>query len=221
MKKKVDWDEFNYRLEKAKSCFDRIASADTGVDLRRSWEEFVNAFGLTIGWLISNGMNFKVTRGWAHKLKNHSSKDDEGLLYLREARNHTEHGLTPFSDFREAFVGVGGIGPVSGTSSVHYSNNIVIRGGVAVNTGTFSLETKNGNLTKLSGAPNTHITENLANVRLLPIYNPKKKLTVRVPTHIGGKRLSASNPEEFANLAIEYIEEKSAELKHLLDQISR
>src|SRR6056297_1964017 len=81
--------------EKAEEALASLRSATTSGELRDAWEDFLGAFARTLGRLIKFAMETERTRAWAHRLKNASQKDNDVLVYLREARNSAEHGLEP------------------------------------------------------------------------------------------------------------------------------
>jgi len=140
-----------------------------------------------------------------------STKNDEGLVYLREARNSAEHGLGPFAQFSDPAVNIVGMAKFSGNSFVHISNCTVN----GVKTGTFSLSIEGGKVKNVTGTPNTRIHETPAAVYLVPIHSMEKKRTFPVPKSVMGKPIGNGSPEKLANLGMQALEGILEEFKEL------
>lgn len=211
--------EIELRLCETKSALLAIKNAKSGDELRYSWESFLFSFSRTLGRIIAAAMLSPNSKPWAYKLKNASITDDEGLVYLREARNAAEHGLTPFATFHEPLVDVGGILSTSGNGTYHFSNNTVN----GVDTGTFSVQTEKGKVTGVSGKPKTRITEVPALVTLTPIYSREKRMTFPVPKMCYGEIIPDNSPSYLAHVGLENLEDMLAEFKKLAkaDKLSK
>lgn len=205
-----DFEEIDRHFEKTRRALDAIKAADAATELRDAWEEFLTSFHRAIGRIIASSIKNSDTRGWGHKLKNASSGGDEGLSYLREARAHAEHALTPFARFREPSVSIGGnaIG-IGGNSSVTFVGSSV--NGMPV--GDFSIETKNGRIHKLNGQPKMPVVQKSASVTLVDIVSTEKRQTYSVPTKILGQALKSNKPEELANVGLRALEKLYSEYK--------
>lgn len=200
--------EINRHLEKAKQTCALISGADSSEKLRSSWEDYLHAFHRTIGRLISFGIEAPETRAWGYKLKNASDGGDEGLTFLREARAHAEHGLTPFADFADPSVRVaGGLVSVGGNSSVTFVGNYV--NGKPM--GDFQLETAHGRVKQLSGTPLVSLEERDAEISLLPIKSDQKKKSVPVPKTVNGRALKLDDPVSLATESLEALKELVAD----------
>lgn len=216
MAEESTWAELNFRLMNVRQAASQMVSAERGSDLRRAWEAFLNEFGIAIGLLISTAISDGRSRAWGHRLKNDSSLNDEGLVFLREARNHIHHGVTPFANFADPFVGIGGMVALGGNSEAHFSNNYIVNNGRAINTGTFSVKAHNGKIISIEGSPNTSILEVATSVTLQPIQSEQKRKTVAVPATIGGRVLKRDDPNDLSLKAIEVLSAKAQELQNII-----
>lgn len=192
--------EIQRYLTKAKGHREEIIRASNAEDLRDAWEEFLGDFGRTLNKLISAALNNPDSRPWGHKLKNVSSHGDEGLVYLREARNTLEHGLSAFAELREPSVDILGLVRSSGGETI-ISNSIVGDRHIAM----AYAKIENGRVKQSVGFRPLDIRQNPAEIRLVPIYSQEKKRTFIVPRSLGGRKISPNNPTQLANFALEEI----------------
>lgn len=204
--------EIERNLDRAQKALFDIRNAKSGNELRTAWEDFLTFFMRTIGRIIDTSISHEKTKPWAHKLNNMSTVSDEGLVYLREARNSAEHGLRPFAEFSDPAVHVGNFAKISGNTSIHFSNNIVN----GVNTGTFLLSTEGGKVKNITGIPNAEIHERPAEVFLTPIRSEMKKRTFPVPKSIVDRPIENESPEKLAIMAMQALENIMKQFKDFL-----
>lgn len=196
---KENLEEVIRNLEKTRRAVGAIRVSNTAESLRDAWEDFLTSFHRTIGRIISKSLQSKETRAWGYKLKNASTRDDEGLVYLREARAHTEHGLTPFARFADPAVLFGnGAFRIEGNSSVTFSNYTIY----GMPTGDFRLETSEGKLKSVSGNPKLPMYQAGASVELQPIHNPEKRQSFSPPKTINGIALESADPLKLAETSL-------------------
>lgn len=192
-----------------------MKNCSSASDLRDAWEDFLGAFGRCIGRLISFGQKHEISRGWAHRLKNASAGDDEGLYFLREARNHVEHGLTPFADFSDSYVDIGGgFIALGGNSSVKVKN-CSING---VPTGDFEVSAENGKVKRFSGSPSVPMYEVPASVRLKDVKNAENGRVAIVPKSLKGIEITSDRPDDLALIATTCLSEMVANLEAIWRQ---
>lgn len=201
-------------VSKTEAAVEAIKSAQSRMDLRDSWENFLGYFSKALGKMITAAQKEKVSKTWGHVLRNQYQKDDPGLVFLREARNVAEHGLEPFADFEDpkTIVGEGGIALVGSCTNIRIQN-CSFNG---VPSGNFTVSTENGKITKIKGAPNPHlpIEEKNAEIRLVTVINPEKKnQEYPVPKSLNGKDIEMKRPLSLAQAAADFLEMKLNELK--------
>lgn len=201
-------------LKKAEIASRCVSTSKTGHDLRDSWEDFLEEFGKAIGKCISWAKQDARTKAHGHMLKNLSTKDDEGLVFLREARNATVHGLEPSAGYEDGITSLFGafaLGP--NCKDISFSNNIVN----GVNTGTFVVSTdEHGRISELrSDGP---VLGNFApaHIRLKTIVSEEKKKEYKIPQVLAGKRLKEPSPNELSLLAIGFLRNEITEVADLL-----
>lgn len=200
-------------LERAERALLQVENAMVPSDLRESWEDFLEAFSKAIGKLISLSKSEQASRSFGHKLKNASASDDEGLVFLREARNTDVHGLEPSASYEAGLTtlfGAFGLGP--NCTDCYFSDN-VINGG---NTGTFIISTDEfGKICKLvSDSPIfAHYTP--ASIMLKSVYSSEKKKSFGVPSSLNGSNLKNGSPLELGRVAIDFLETKIEEFKQI------
>ncbi|WP_120499626.1 hypothetical protein [Roseovarius sp. EL26] len=199
-------EEVRYYVERTRQNYGHIEAADTAQTLRDAWEDFLGSFSKAIGKMIGYGKLDPNLRPWANKLKNASTKDDEGLLYLREARNCVEHGLKPFAKFEDPLVDVAGV--------MDIKNGNVIITNCNFNSQPIDqlyLNVQQGRVTEKAGCEAVSITEHAADVLLAPVYNEEKGKEYPVPTMIGGNTIVSKTPTKFAHLAMSKLDELAKE----------
>lgn len=204
--------EIRRYAEKASQSQERIMRAKSASELRDAWEEFVWHFAKCIGRQISSGLGDQRSRGWAHRLKNASNGGDPGLFFLREARNAVEHGLTPFAEFNEPAVHIGG-------------NLVRLEGGGSVTMvdctfngtpmGSFHVSTSGGRVDSIIGQPNISIEQVPRTISLVTISNPEKGVSVDVPIGLAGKTLESGRPDDLAELGVAFLYESLEDLERL------
>lgn len=187
--------------------FEQIGSSQTGEELRRAWENYVDQFGKTIGQLITAANSEQATKGWGHRLKQSSAHDDEGLVYLREARNVSQHGLVPFGDYFEPSVVIGnGAISIGGTSKNITISNIT-ENGVKIVGSPINFDTRNGRIEKFRGHRPSRMRELPAQVRLGTITSEQKKKSFHFPKSVKGKPLDDTAPLTLARVALRVLTE--------------
>ncbi len=206
------YDEIERHLRHAQTSLEKLVLAADGSELRDCWEAFLVDFSSAIGKMIAFAQREVTSRPFGHKLKNASRFDDEGLVFLREARNVAVHGLEPFADFTNPSVNISGAILMSGNSSAAFSNTYIN----GVNIGNFSIETKNGRVNRISGRPNTQISEVPASIKLKPVKNPEKKAITPVPTSVFGIKVEGGSPDHLAKTALDGLRNELLILREIL-----
>ena len=202
----------NYAI-KARNDTNRITLAEDAETIKDAWQNFLTHFSRALGKLIAISLLKKQSKSWGHRLKNESTKNDKGLVFLREARNHVEHGLGPFAEFQERHVHVPGFGALWGNSRMencYISNedqNAIIE----------ELEVKQGKLEKFFGSSTAPIRCNPPRIVLKAITSSEKKKVFQVPDSIGGVSLVGRMPDDLAKLAVNMLDTWIAEYKHLVN----
>ena len=198
----ISFEEFQdveHYIARARRSQALIEVATDASELRDAWEEFLGHFGRAIGRMITLGKIDVQRRPWAHRLKNLSSHDDRGLMYLREARNSVEHGVKPFAAFRNPSVHIRPLGELSaGNVSIINSsiNGVQVDGNLIISGG--RVQARRGNVP---------FVELPAQVVLQTIHNPEKKRDFEVPSEIFGRMLDSKRPCELAMKAIDVLNE--------------
>ena len=212
---KVEW---TYALADIERCFGkaaieltRLESAKDAGELRDSRERFLEEFAKAIGKMISYSISSTNLKPFGHRLKNASQINDTGLIYLREARNSSVHGLEPIAEYFDKSVSVDGMIRIEGSCNLHFSNNIIN----GVNTGTYDLKVKDGKVSEISGRPNSNITETPPYFNLIPVVNPDKKLRALVPNEIFGKNIGQQGPIALAIRAMGGLKDRLDEFNSL------
>ncbi|WP_197919324.1 hypothetical protein [Thiosulfatihalobacter marinus] len=198
-------EEIQFNFRRAKEALDKMTQAQTGQDLRDAWEDFLIFYARTMGKLISAGKNASESKPWAYRLLAKSVKDDPGLFYLREARNVAEHGLTPFADFREPHVNVGGIL----VAECPVENVTIFPNGVNSKldrSGALTLSASGGKVTNTNKPKSPLIKEVPASLNLKSVTNEDNGKTADVPKSLNGVHLKDDAPRTLAQAGIEAME---------------
>ena len=210
--KKQQLDEISRYFELLKTASSKMSGSGSGSELRDCWEDFLGHFGRCIGRLIRFGLAHTASKPWAHRLKNASQEHDEGLCFLREARNQIEHGMTPFADFHDPFVSLAeGSIVLKGDSSIKISN-CSFNG---IPSGDFTLRTSDGKVAEVSGSPNTAFLQVASSIQLQAVRNAQNQKVANVPKTIGGRDIASQSPQELADLATLFLDSKIKEIKLL------
>lgn len=205
--------EIERHLTDCKESLAKLAVAADGRELRKAWEDFLFSFHRTMGRTITLALSQAESKEWGHRLKRASAHDDEGLVFLREARAAAEHALEPFAQFDDPLVRIGGNAIVrSGNSSATFVGNK--RNGRDM--GDFTISTTQGRVNKVSGTPRIHIQEVPATIRLTPIWSDEKRKTFPPPKSIDGIILNEMRPHDLASVAFQFIESRLGQLRKLL-----
>ncbi len=199
MKNKIE--EIQRYLNKTEKALSEITNADTAGDLRDAWEDYLSSFSRTLGRLISSADANAKMRPWGHRLKNESNGGDEGLVFLREARNYTEHGVTPFADFQEKHVSIGPNLVAIENGTVQFKN-CHFNGKSIEN---LTVHARDGKVAGIAGSGMVDIKEVPTNVRLRPIVSEEKRKTFPVPQSIGGQVLDEDSPVALATSGFEVL----------------
>lgn len=195
-----------------KACDDTM-NAETGESLRVAWEAYVDNYGKTIDRLINAGMSEASTRPWAHRLRQASSKTDEGLQYMREARNVSQHGLIPFGQYEDGKVVLGHNGIAFSGSCRNVTISNFRENGQTIVGDTITFSAENGKMINLNGERPSVMREVPAEVRLGPISNPEKKKTVPFPATVMRHRVTQGSPKSLANAALDALKEIVSDFK--------
>jgi len=189
--------------EKAEEALASLRSATTSGELRDAWEDFLGAFARTLGRLIKFAMETERTRAWAHRLKNASQKDNDVLVYLREARNSAEHGLEPQFATKPRTSTLGGFLDFEEGSSGNVHIESCSFEGVAV--GLLKAEVEDGLVKEQIGDTVLPVGVSAAEITLQPIINEEKRLTVPLPQKLDDIDFTSQSPEELASHALAVI----------------
>lgn len=204
------FNEIARHIDKAKKALQRIETAENAAELRDAWEDFLHGFHRSIGRIISLAIDERKSRSWGYRLKYASTNDDEGMVYLREARAQAEHGLVPFAGFRDPIVNIGG-----GAIHVGGNSSVTIRGGFVNGrpTGDFRLDTKGGKISNVLGKPLVPLAEETSAILLQPIKSEEKKKVFVVPASLRGRVVDANTPATLAHAGAEVLDELFDEIK--------
>lgn len=207
--------EIRRHLDKARSGAERIHTALAPQDLRDDWELFLNQFNRSIGKLIHLAKRSSETRAFGHRLKNASQKDDEALVFLREARHKDEHGLEPSAKYEEGitklFGGMVGLGP--NCRDITFSNctfNGIRVAKLVVDTDEF------GRITRLDTTDPILLSYMPASIQLVPIYSEDKKKTYPVPKSFSGQTIPDVTPQLLSKMALDFLENELSEFEKLI-----
>ncbi len=204
-------------LDKAKTALLALELAQDPEQLWDNWEEFLEQYSKSIGKLITLASKHQISRGFGARLKNSSTKDDLGLMYLREARNAETHGLDPTLKKIEGqtnlFAGALSVGPNFKDISIQNSNI----NGFKVDRLAFDTDRKGKliNVNTNSLVPSEFIP---AQITLLPVVSEQKNKTFEVPNQLGGVGLDAGKPCSLGRAAISFLERKIGEFRIIQDQ---
>ncbi|MGR3617531.1 MAG: hypothetical protein ACU0BB_16030 [Paracoccaceae bacterium] len=209
---KEHFSEIQRQILHTSEAFESISSASDAKELRDAWEDFLLCFHRAIGRIISVAKKDAAARGWGYKLQNASSKDDEGLVFLREARAQIEHGLEPFADFKDPNVDVGGLISLGGSSSATLKGNMI--NGKPM--GDMQITTKGGRISSLVGQPNVQIREMPTEIFFQPIHSEIKRKSYPVPSSIRGRDIKANDPRNIAEVSLGVLSDLFEELKRCL-----
>lgn len=197
-------DEIYRHIAEAKIALENIELATTARKLRDAWERYLYSFHRAMGKIITSSLSRNKSRAWGYRLKNNSTTDDMGLVFLREARAHCEHGLTPFAQFSDPRVELeDGLMAFEGSNSLTMTNCSYN----GVPTGDFTLIVKNGKLERLIGQTTFSIGETPASIRLQDIYSSQKNKSFPVPTKILNQTISSDAPFELAKTSFTEIQD--------------
>lgn len=208
-------DIVSHELQKAKADRAEISISVIGRDLRLAWESFLQDFGRAHGKLIALALNDERTRPFGHRLKNNSQRDDEGLVFLREARNQDEDGLEPSAAYEEGVTRLFGnaiaLGPNCERAEItncnfngHQIKRMVLSTYAA------------GRISSLETSDPVLAAYDLARIRLRPIWNERKRKHFAVPKSLGGVKIDPVTPENIAEMATKYLEDAIAEHRRCL-----
>lgn len=208
-------------LSKLETAYQSILTSRSAPELRDAWESYLESFSKTIGQLISNGIKHTVSKPWAYQLKNSSTKTDEGLVYLREARNEHEHGpsFAQFGQFRPASVNTP-FGELDGSGKFSMTGAVYIDGNEVFTSGNLSMQLDRGIIKNMEGVPEMPFAQQRSTVTLKPVTSMEKKKTFPVPKSLGGERTDVREPQELAGAGLEFLVRRFKELDDLLNSES-
>lgn len=187
-------------------------NAVTADDIRNAWERFLSNYSRTIGRLIDIGKADRKTVRWSQSLKELSNGKDEGMNFLREARNHVEHGITPFAKFGSSRTSIGPDIVVGEARSITI-HNCIMTGYDGQPAYIDHFHSKKGRIQQAAMTANIRPKIEPGDVQLLPIYSPRKKKTIAVPKAIAGNPLTAQKPIELMKAAVEDLRARVAEFE--------
>jgi len=187
-----------------------LKSAQTGFDLREAWENYLYNYTRTISRMISLGLVQRKSKPWAYRLKNQWQEGDEGLVFLREARNVAEHALSPCAEFHDPHVNVSGIAALGSGSSISFEN-CKVNGHEVEFAKVSNIEGKAVQLGKLP----IQVEEVAAQIVLVKIISEEKKREFEVPLTLGNRVLPKGNPIYLADEAMQFLKTKKEELEEL------
>ncbi len=211
--KEIDW-----HLSEANTAVELIRLAETGVELRRSWESFLSCFSRSIGRLITLSKSDSRSKPWGHRLLAASKKDDEGLVLLREARNSSEHGLSPSAGFVDPMVAIG-------RGAIGLSGNVNMRFGRLVVDGSephdLSISIRDGRIAKLEGPVNTDVFEIPAMVEMRRLHSEEKSRWFEIPTKVWDQPVTFGCAQSLTNRAIVGLRDSRLDLGRLFQSTMR
>lgn len=200
-------------FEKAKEAREGVLNAKTGRDLRDSWEEFLHNYNRSLGKLIHLAKSRTETRGLGHRIKNASQKDDEGLVFLREARNQDEHGLEPSAEYEDGVTNLFGAIALGPNCRDIKLSNCKVNG---QETGTLVVDTdETGRISRLQATDPVLASFRPASITLKEIVSGEKRSTFPVPKSLNGQLLSRADPAELAKFALQFLESSIAEYRRM------
>ncbi len=203
--------------EKVWRARESLDGATDAIHLREAWESFLEAFRKGMYRLIKVGSKHTASKPWANRLKNEFTKNDQGLIFLREARNATEYGLEPSADYQHASVDIPGFGQLGGSVDFGLDGAVIIdNGDVRAFGSNARIQLENGVIKSLSGIPHGGAVQNPAEISLRDIQSETKNETFKVPTRLAGQELRESSPQEIAHVAAIFFNTKFIELQELL-----
>ncbi|MGG7567058.1 hypothetical protein ACQ5SO_12965 [Rhodovulum sp. DZ06] len=187
--------EVEFRLAALKKSVGALQAAEEHGDLRPLWEDFLFSFGRAIGKCISFGMSNSLGKKVGYRLKNASTKDDEGLVYLREARNAAEHALEQSAQYKRGMLALGQKRPLIQFAGANVDMKDSSIDGALHD---FRGRVDENGLTRVEAglAPFASIVP--AKVILEPIYNEEKGKTFPVPQSVWGEALAHDDVIDFA-----------------------
>lgn len=199
----------------AQRALNDLKSAKLEVEVRDAWETYLMRFSRAIGKLISSAIKNPSTKEFGHQLKNNSTKNDQGLLYLREARNVDDHGIDlPAAKYSPA--------------SFDASNILVFDENTDVTVGKIVIDGKDmGGLRasrRASGdffiqkSDDLAVTVEAAKVALQTVHNPEKNLKVDVPASVFDVELTEGTALELAEKSLFHLRAVVAEYEQLIAQ---
>jgi hypothetical protein len=195
--------EVKRHLKRAEEARNDLTEAKVGRDLRESWEAFLQEFSRGLGKLITLSKQNIETRPFGHRLYNASQRDDEGLIFLREARNQDEHGLEPSAQYEEGVTNIFnafGLGPTC--KNVKFENNVVN----GINTGIFEVDTDaQGRISRLETKDPIVASYTPAHIKLAPIESDDKGKTFCVPKQLNGEKLETASPALLSQMALKFL----------------
>lgn len=178
-----------------------IKAAESGDQLRKEWENLVQSFGRTVERLVTISKLRPATKSWGYRLYNLTDGHDEGLSYLREARNVAQHGIEPFAHFSDPVVDIGGVIGCADVKNATIVGNMVSKGSQVYPIGDFNFDAEGGKIKRLIGQPLVPIIEKPAEVKLVPVTNPQNGKYRIVPSTILGRPLMPGSPLSLAEEA--------------------
>lgn len=211
MQKPTAHTELQRNMKKVSSAYDRMAQAHHVSDLRDAWEEFLFSHHRTIGKMITIAMSKAPSRAWGHQLKNLSTKDDEGLVFLREARAQAEHGVEPFADFHPAGFSIANVVSLGAGSQLR-----LVVGDLNGERVDAVFTASDENTLEVEGQFRGKVSPIASKIKLLPIKSLEKRKTFPVPKSLAGNKVTADNPMSIATAALTHLRERELELVELV-----
>jgi hypothetical protein len=179
------------------------------------------------------GGKYSKSRSWAHRLRNSSMLDDEGLVFFREARISAEHGLEPFANFYSPSIELGGaIKIIGGHGSMEFKNLIIDDGVNQKKYGKFVVTAENDGMPQVSGGPVYDFKHMPAGVLLMPINSTEKNKTFPVPRSLMGMDIvngdeaavkspgNSTDPFALAECGLRFLRRSYIDLSQLLSEES-
>ncbi len=208
--------EAERHLKKFKEAEERISAANSSIELRDAWEDALAAYTKTVGRIIAICSKHPDLKGWGNKLRNEYAKNDEGMVYLREARNFSDHALGIFSPITPSRLnfrnGLAVVGEGVNIQGIHFSN--CVHGNEKIST---SFDVVSGSPSNVIGASLNDFKVSAAEVNLQPIKNEENGKVAPVPTHFRGRVVSSSRPNELIKVAVAEVESM---FEHIKDALS-
>jgi hypothetical protein len=191
-------------FDEAKDQVALISKAISHKELRRDYRNFLYAWHRCVEKLLDALRGRPDHRSFRDKVFAAVNQQDEGAMYLWEARNKADHVLGGIGQLRSARVEIGPGFTVYGDGPFK-DNGIVFQqdGNRALLSGRRTIAMKDGVIQSVSGEDALGALQHRAELSLIPLQpKDKKKRLVQVPSRIGGKQIAPGDPFQLAVIGL-------------------